>query len=51
MERSGEASREHIEWLLDEALEGSFPASDPPSITMPQRLMKGEGDDRQGQLA
>jgi hypothetical protein len=44
MGRSAQSSREHIERMLDEALEGSFPASDPTSIAMPQRLMKGEGD-------
>lgn len=27
--------REHREALLDEALEDSFPASDPPAITFP----------------
>ncbi len=29
---------EHIEDLLDEALEGSFPASDPPSMVQPHDL-------------
>jgi hypothetical protein len=25
----------YIEWLLDESLKQSFPASDPPSLTQP----------------
>jgi hypothetical protein len=32
-----EACRAHREDLLDEALEESFPASDPPSIFRPSR--------------
>jgi hypothetical protein len=32
-----EACREHREALLDEALEESFPASDPPSIFRPAK--------------
>jgi hypothetical protein len=28
-------SRQHVEETLDEALEDSFPASDPPSTTQP----------------
>ena len=31
------ACREHREALLDEALEESFPASDPPSIALPSK--------------
>jgi hypothetical protein len=34
-EGEAEACREHREELLDEALEESFPASDPPSIARP----------------
>lgn len=32
----------HLDELLDEALEDSFPASDPPSMTQPQ---DPDGDD------
>ena len=31
--------RRHIEDLLDQALEESFPASDPPSIAMPHEAI------------
>lgn len=34
-DRSDEA-RKHTEKLLDEALKETFPASDPPSIPLPQ---------------
>ena len=32
------STAEHIEDLLDEALKGSFPASDPPSMIQPHDL-------------
>ena len=32
--------REHVEDLIDEALEESFPASDPPSIAVPPRRVE-----------
>lgn len=31
---------EHEEWLLDEAGEESFPASDPPAIVQPSSTQK-----------
>jgi hypothetical protein len=31
-----EADKRRRDWLLDEALKDTFPASDPPSIAMPQ---------------
>ena len=31
------ACKEHREELLDDALDDSFPASDPPAITQPSR--------------
>lgn len=31
------AEREHVEELLDESLEDTFPASDPPAMTEPKR--------------
>ena len=30
---------EHEEWLLDEAVEESFPASDPPATTQPSSTL------------
>ncbi len=35
--------REHREDLLDEALDESFPASDPPSITTPHSPREEQG--------
>jgi hypothetical protein len=32
-----EVRRKHLEWLLDEALEESFPASDPPAVDFEAR--------------
>ncbi|HMI92776.1 MAG TPA: hypothetical protein VK509_15475 [Polyangiales bacterium] len=34
--------RQHTEDLLDEALEESFPASDPPSIATPRQWKDGQ---------
>jgi hypothetical protein len=31
---------EHEEWLLDEAVEESFPASDPPAVAHPGKKKK-----------
>jgi len=36
---------EHREQLLDEALEATFPASDPLAITLPASNERDEGDD------
>ena len=36
-DKDEQACREHREALLDEALEESFPASDPPSIAQPSK--------------
>ncbi|HEV8110948.1 MAG TPA: hypothetical protein VGP97_25830 [Burkholderiales bacterium] len=38
-------SDEHREQLLDEALEATFPASDPLAITLPSSSDDEEGDD------
>jgi hypothetical protein len=35
-----ETPRQHEENLLDEAIEDSFPASDPPAMTNPSRKVK-----------
>lgn len=32
------AAREHDEWLLDEAIRETFPASDPVAVYLPQAL-------------
>ena len=37
---------EHREQLLDEALEATFPASDPLAITLPSSSNDDEGDDQ-----
>lgn len=34
-EKDSDACRQHREDLLDEALEETFPASDPPAVTRP----------------
>jgi hypothetical protein len=39
-------SDEHRERLLDEALEATFPASDPLAITLPSSSNDDEGDDQ-----
>ena len=36
-DRTDPADRAHVEEVLDDALEDSFPASDPPSITEPKQ--------------
>jgi hypothetical protein len=36
-ESSSSATRRHLDELLDEALEETFPASDPPAITVDTR--------------
>jgi hypothetical protein len=46
-----ETHRQCHEQLLDEALKATLPASDPLSIAMPQRSMKGAKDDGTGKLA
>jgi hypothetical protein len=46
-----EANCQRREQLLDEALKATFPASDPLSIAMPQRLKKGGTDDGTSELA
>jgi len=38
-------SDEHLEQLLDEALEATFPASDPLAITLPSSSDDDENDD------
>jgi hypothetical protein len=35
--RSGDEEQVHGEALLDEAIEDSFPASDPPAMTAPRK--------------
>ena len=42
-----DARREHIEDQLDEALEESFPASDPPAVTVPHADPDPDDDGRQ----
>jgi hypothetical protein len=42
--RPKDGKRKHREDLLDEALDESFPASDPPAIAIPHRH-PGGGDD------
>jgi hypothetical protein len=34
--KDGDACEEHRDELLDEALEETFPASDPPAVTQPR---------------
>lgn len=46
-----EANRIHFDRLLDEALMDTFPASDPPSITLPQALKGRAKYDRAAKLA
>jgi hypothetical protein len=43
--RPKNGKRKHREDLLDEALDESFPASDPPAITSPHRH-PGDADDQ-----
>lgn len=38
-------SDEHREQLLDEALEATFPASDPLAVTLPPSSNDDQGDD------
>lgn len=40
----GPEQRRHTEAALDEALEESFPASDPPSITQPPHTKDDKND-------
>jgi hypothetical protein len=43
--RPGKRARRHREDLLDEALDESFPASDPPAIVSPHPAEEEESDD------
>jgi hypothetical protein len=46
-DKAGADWRRHREALLDEALDQSFPASDPPSMTRPRGIMRPPTEDDQ----
>ena len=47
-EPTDEERREELDRDLDEELEGTFPASDPPKVTRRTPKSQITGDDRQG---